>query len=136
MQSIMRKACFFPIVVSAFALVATCATASAQKRWECPTLVPVSNPIAPSPAAIEKGRQLASVSCAQCHGENGTGKSAEAAGLKTPPPSWRTREFQSQSDACIFWKISTGHGDMPATGAAPEKERWLMLTFIRSLGEK
>ena len=55
--------------------------------------------------------------------------------MKSPPASWRTAQFQAQSDACIFWKLTTGSDNgMPPAQAMPEHDRWLIVAFIRSLG--
>ena len=117
------------------ALFADCTVARSQQPWVCPPATPGSmNPIATTPEAIAKGQRLAQQSCAECHGETGLGDGPAAAGLNPRPASWRTAEFQAQSDACLFAKLSTGRGAMPPAGRMPEAERWQVISFIRSLG--
>ena len=84
--------------------------------------------------AVAKGQRLAHQSCAECHGETGLGDGPAAAGLNPRPTSWRTAEFQAQSDACLFAKLSAGRGAMPPAGRMPEAQRWQVISFIRSLG--
>jgi len=116
-------------------LVANCNIAQSQQQWVCPPVASDSaNPIAATPEAIAQGQRLAHESCAECHGETGLGDGPAAAGLNPRPASWRTAEFQAQSDACIFAKLSTGRGAMPPAGRMPEAERWQVISFIRNLG--
>ena len=89
------------------------------------------NPMATTPETIDKGQRLARQSCAECHGETGLGDGPAAAGMTLRPASWRTPEFQAQSDAYIFWKLSAGRGAMPPAGRMPEAERWQVISFIR-----
>lgn len=112
-----------------------CDIARAQQPWACPPATPgAMSPVASTAEAIANGRRLAQQSCAECHGETGLGDGPAAAGLNPRPASWRTAEFQAQSDACIFAKLSTGRGAMPPAGRMPEAERWQIVSFIRSLG--
>jgi mono/diheme cytochrome c family protein len=118
-------------------ILAASSSALSQQRWECPPAVTAAaNPVASTPDAVVKGQRLAQQSCAECHGESGLGDGPAAASLNPRPASWRTREFQAQSDACIFWKLSTGRGAMPPAGPMPEAERWQVVDFIRSLGTR
>jgi mono/diheme cytochrome c family protein len=120
-----------------FGLAALCAPslARSQEPWQCPPDTASSaSPVAPTPEAVAKGQRLAHQSCAECHGETGLGDGPAAASINPRPASWRTRQFQAQSDACIFWKLSTGRGAMPPAGRMPEAERWQVISFIRSLG--
>jgi mono/diheme cytochrome c family protein len=109
--------------------------ARSQEPWHCPPdTAGFARQFAATPEDISKGQRLARQSCADCHGETGLGDGPAAAGINPRPASWRTREFQAQSDACIFWKLSIGRGAMPPAGRMPETERWQVVSFIRSLG--
>ena len=55
------------------------------------------NPLAGNAEAAAGGKKLFLRSCAECHGENGTGIE-DAANLQTP-------EVQKQSDGALFWKV-------------------------------
>ena len=113
----------------------TCNSAWSQQQWACrPESAGFGNPVASIPDAIAKGQRLALQSCAEFHGETGLGDGAAATSMNPRPANWRTSEFQGQSDACIFWKLSVGRGAMPPAARMPEAERWQIVSFIRSLG--
>src|SRR3990172_2845011 len=60
-----------------------------------------------------------------------------AAALPPPKPAdWTSDGIQKQTDGEIFWKISNGRGSMPPWKHLPEKERWEIVNFIRSLKKK
>jgi mono/diheme cytochrome c family protein len=120
----------------AFALlVITLGTTSSQEPWTCPPAPPTqSSPEARGADAVAAGQRISHQSCAECHGEVGLGDGPAAANITPRPASWRTAEFQAQTDACIFWKLSTGRGPMPSAGRMPEVQRWQLVGFIRSLG--
>jgi mono/diheme cytochrome c family protein len=40
---------------------------------------------------------------------------------------------QSETDGELFWKISTGRGAMPPWKHLPEKDRWEIVNYIRTL---
>jgi mono/diheme cytochrome c family protein len=111
--------------------------AISQNRWPCPfDKADAKNPLASTDEVINRGYQLVHQSCAECHGEAGEGDGPAAANMTPPPANWRAAAFQAQSDACIFWKLSTGRGAMPPANRMPETQRWQIVTFIRSLGVK
>jgi mono/diheme cytochrome c family protein len=41
--------------------------------------------------------------------------------------------MRAMTDGEIFWKISNGRGPMPAWGQIPEKDRWGLVDYIRTL---
>ena len=49
---------------------------------------------------------------------------------------WTAEAVQKQTDGEIFWKISNGRGAMPPWKHLPEKERWELVNYIRSLAKK
>jgi mono/diheme cytochrome c family protein len=118
----------------AAATLAFANTARAQDKWVCPTDLTSTGTAAPATAAtVAHGKELAHRSCAECHGEAGLGDGPAAAGMTPRPANWQSRDVQSQSDACLFWKLSTGRGNMPPAGRMPEADRWSIIQFIRSL---
>jgi len=66
--------------------------------------------------------------CAACHGPNG-----EASGNI---PSLTAEKAQGASDGELLWYITKGdlNNGMPAWSGIPEKERWLIINFLRVLG--
>jgi mono/diheme cytochrome c family protein len=121
------------VFVLGAAWVATGASAWSQEKWDCPHAAAAASPIAATADSIAEGHRLAVDSCAECHGDSGRGDGPAAAGLQPRPASWRSREFQTQSDACIFWTLSNGRGAMPSAKAMPETDRWHLVNFLRSL---
>ena len=73
-------------------------------------------------------KQLYKASCSQCHGQdaNGTGN----------VPSLAHGPSQSASDGELFWFITKGdvNNGMPAWDALPKKERWAIVSYVKSLG--
>jgi mono/diheme cytochrome c family protein len=43
---------------------------------------------------------------------------------------------QGESDGSLFWKISNGRGPMPPWKHLSEKDRWDLVTHVKSLGKK
>jgi mono/diheme cytochrome c family protein len=41
--------------------------------------------------------------------------------------------MRATTDGEIFWKISNGRGPMPAWAQIPEKDRWGLVDYIRTL---
>jgi len=120
------------VIASVFG--ATGAEASDTGHWNCPASESAKdNPIASAPSSVARGKQLARASCVDCHGEHWRGNGPASAKMNPRPADWRDRTFQTQSDGCIYWKISTGRGVMPAAGRMPEADRWHIINFIRSL---
>jgi len=122
---------FATVLILAFAAM----PAAAQPAWDCPAeAAALQNPVMASPDVIARGEKLARASCADCHGPSGHGDGPAASRLTPRPADWRTPGFQAQSDGCIFWKLSSGRGNMPASKGMPESDRWSVVRYIRSLG--
>ena len=85
------------------------------------------NPLAGQAGAIQAGQSLFA-KCATCHGQKGEGTGSV--------PALNGRPTQSASDGEIFWYISKGDLDngMPSWSSLPEKQRWQIVAYIRTLG--
>jgi len=107
----------------------------AQDAWEPPPSAKAQkNPRANDPRAIEEGKRLAMNNCAPCHGSEFRGNGPAAAALNPKPADWTSKRIQEMPAGAIFWKISQGRGSMPAWKHLPEKDRWALVTYIKSLG--
>jgi mono/diheme cytochrome c family protein len=86
------------------------------------------NPYSGQRAAADAGKKLYESHCAKCHGANAKGGGNV--------PSLLSRPVQAASDGVLFWFISNGAPDdgMPAWESLPVKERWQLVTFVKSLG--
>lgn len=120
---------FSILAMSAFIVTAP-GLAAAQGPWTAPKdAAALSNPARGTgnvKAAIE-------TNCVTCHGAGGKGDGAAAASLPVKPADWTSAAVQKQTDGELFWKISSGRGSMPPWKHLPEKDRWEMVNYIRTL---
>jgi mono/diheme cytochrome c family protein len=109
------------------------APAVAQAPWTAPADAKATkNPV----AGLGKAKASATANCATCHGATGTGNGAAAAALTPKPADWTAAAIQSQSDGELFWKITNGRGAMPPWRHLPDRERWELVNYIRTLKKK
>jgi mono/diheme cytochrome c family protein len=115
-------------------IVAGAAAASAQGPWVAPADAKgMKNPV----KGVGGAKKSVETNCASCHGASGHGDGAAAAALPPPKPAnWTADAVQKQTDGEIFWKISNGRGSMPPWKHLPEKERWELVNYIRTLKGK
>lgn len=87
----------------------------------------LKNPYAGQAAVAKAGATLFAQNCSACHGNNGQGMANI--------PALRSGATQSAPDGQVFWYITTGETDkgMPAWGSLPEKQRWQIVTYLKSL---
>jgi mono/diheme cytochrome c family protein len=115
-------------VVAASAMLAQNLAYAPDERWRAPQeALSLTNPLAERPEMAAGGKKLFLRHCAECHGEDGGGK-RKAADLQLPV-------VQEQSDGVLFWKITNGNprGKMPSFSRLPEKQRWQLVMFLRTL---
>jgi mono/diheme cytochrome c family protein len=95
---------------------------------------PATTPVPSSPASIQRGQQLFSITCQVCHGKQGNGLSPLSAYFKPPPADLTGDKVQSMTDAQIYVVISQGFNVMPsmAENLAPS-ERWDVINYVRTL---
>ena len=86
-----------------------------------------TNPLAGNPDAIASGANLFANNCAKCHGEGAVGKSNR--------PTLRSDRIAGTTDGDIAWLLKNGnpYKGMPSWGALPQKERWQLIAYVRSL---
>ena len=108
-----------------------------DSKWMAPASANgKKNPVATSAASIEAGKKIYSKECASCHGKKGFGDGPKASDLSKEPHNLSTKEFQSQSDGAIFWKITKGNKPMPTFATAyTDEERWNVVNYLRTLGK-
>ena len=122
-----------PAVVLATTLLVA-GRALAQTPWVVPASEKAKkNPVSGDRKSVERGRSVARANCVPCHGETFKGNGPAAIALNPKPADWTSPRVQDQSDGELFWKISTGRGAMPSWKHLPEKERWAVLRFIKTL---
>jgi mono/diheme cytochrome c family protein len=115
--------------------VAVAGTAWAQGEWVAPAdAKSLKNPLKKFDEKEKaETKKKVEVNCAPCHGPLGKGDGPAAAALPTKPADWTSEKVQKQTDGEIFWKISNGRGAMPPWKSLGEKDRWEIVSFIRSL---
>lgn len=121
--------------VALVAGVAFGAAAWAQGEWKAPAEAKdLKNPVKKLDAKEKaEAKKVVDTNCVPCHGPSGKGDGPAAAALPTKPADWTTDKVQQQTDGEIFWKISNGRGAMPPWKSLPEKERWELVSYIRTL---
>jgi mono/diheme cytochrome c family protein len=124
------------VAVAAVTLVAGAAltTAWAQGEWKAPAdAKAMKNPV----KGVGNAKKNVETNCVTCHGAGGKGDGAAAAALPPPKPAdWTSSKVASESDGELFWKISNGRGAMPPWKHLPEKDRWEIVNYIRTLHKK
>jgi hypothetical protein len=76
------------------------------------------------------GLKLYSINCLSCHGTPGKSNFLK---LVPPPPDPATEQVQKNSDGEIYYKVSTGRGQMPSfKSVLSSDELWKVVSFIRS----
>lgn len=119
-------------------LNAICLVALAQKpaKWVAPDKYKtMKNPSAGDANSLSTGKDLFAKNCKSCHGKDGLGDGPKAATLGSPCGDLTSKEFQSQADGEIFYKITTGRDKMPAFGKtlAEDADRWALVNYLRKL---
>jgi mono/diheme cytochrome c family protein len=106
----------------------------AQGEWKAPAdAKAVKNPV----KGVGNAKKNIETNCVTCHGPNGKGDGAAAAALPPPKPAdWTSPKVAAESDGEIFWKISNGRGAMPPWKHLPDKDRWEIVNYIRTLQKK
>lgn len=106
--------------------------------WNVPeTAKKVANPTdAEDPDDIEFGNEIYLQLCSSCHGIEGRGDGKMSKVLELKPKNFVEQKFQSQTDGTIFFKITTGRGEMPAfEKKVDEEERWYLVNYLRTLSQ-
>jgi mono/diheme cytochrome c family protein len=117
------------------ALFAGLSGANDTPKWVAPASASTKkNPLGVSDASIQAGKKIYGKECVACHGKKGLGDGPKAADLTKEPGNLTTKDFQSQSDGAIYWKMSEGKKPMPAFKLAySDEERWSIVNYLRTL---
>jgi mono/diheme cytochrome c family protein len=107
-----------------------------NQPWRAPDdAKKVRNPIALTSKGLMVASELYEQKCVVCHGPTGGGDGPAAQTLTRKPADFTdARRMSKVTDGELFWKVSTGHGDMPAWQAGlSDNERWLIVSYLRVL---
>ncbi len=120
-------------VWAAIAILASGGAVDAAEPWKAPDAAkPTKNPV-PRETGLRLGKALYEENCVICHGARGRGDGQAAPGLNPKPKNLSDRATQAQTDGELFWKLTQGRGAMPEWRNLPEKERWSLVHYLRSL---
>jgi mono/diheme cytochrome c family protein len=102
-------------------------------NWHAPAKAAIRpNPLAGTPELSAGGKKVFQRECAECHQPDGSGiREKHSADLRGPI-------VQSLSDGALFWKMTNGNPrrGMPSFSRLPEKQRWQLVLFLRTLREQ
>lgn len=98
------------------------------------------NPVKPTPDSIAAGKAVFQQTCSMCHGDQAKGDGPAAVALNPKPTdlTMPSKFRQGSSDGAIFNTISNGVPGTPMAGwsSIPEKDRWNLVNYIKSLSAK
>ncbi|TLU99636.1 c-type cytochrome [Dyadobacter luticola] len=108
-----------------------------QDPWKAPAWADtLKSPFHEEPLTLAQGEELFTLYCAACHGEGGYGDGAAGGALGQKPANFHDTLVKSQSDGSVFWKITTGRGNMPAfKDVFTDEQRWQLVAYVRKLGK-
>ncbi|GMN11083.1 hypothetical protein MTsPCn9_22120 [Croceitalea sp. MTPC9] len=107
----------------------------AQEKWVAPASADkIVNPLKGDANAAASGKRTYKMLCVVCHGAKGKGDGVGGAGLTPKPTDFTSAEVQAQTDGALFWKLEEGRSPMASYKTAiPEKKRWELINYIRTL---
>lgn len=125
------------VLVSGILITSPLISAHEMTGWKAPEEAnKIKNPVKPTKASIEKGKEIYMKKCALCHGEKGDGKGPAGAGLTPKPTNFRESHGEKMTDGEHFWKITTGRGGMPSFAKdLTEEERWYVVNYINTFSK-
>jgi mono/diheme cytochrome c family protein len=99
-------------------------------NWNVPAAAnKLKNPIKKNERNLKAAGELFSAKCARCHGESGRGD----VDIQVPVGYDLRTILPDLTDGQLFWKVTHGVAKMPSfAGTLTERERWLVVTFMRT----
>ncbi|MCH9829945.1 MAG: cytochrome c [Gammaproteobacteria bacterium] len=92
------------------------------------------NPLPPTMAVLERGRERYEVYCAPCHSRVGDGDGYITRRGFPRPPSFHQDRLRQAPDAHFYQVITGGYGAMmPYAGRVAPQDRWAIIRYIRAL---
>ncbi len=86
-----------------------------------------ANPLRQNEDAANAGAQIFTNNCAKCHGNDAMGRANR--------PALVSDRIAHATDGDLFWIVTNGNAwkGMPPWQMLPEKQRWQLVTYLRSL---
>lgn len=97
----------------------------------------LTNPYSGDKSLVKPGSWVYQKYCWVCHGNNGMGNGPMAGDIKTQPVNFNNSDIVQKTDGQLFWRITNGGENMqPYKEVISDKERWMVVNYIRSLQKK
>ncbi len=99
----------------------------------------LTNPLAGTPAEVERGAELYGQFCTPCHGPAGAGDGSVTGPNRIPTVdqlpvlNLLSAQARGYSDGYLWGMITNGRGLMPSYRRIPAGERWNLVTYVREL---
>jgi hypothetical protein len=91
----------------------------------------LKNPLLPNKSVIMRGKNMFSVYCSVCHGQQGDGNGTVVPPFPMPP-SLHSEKLLNWPDGSIFHVITKGQNLMPSYASQIESsDRWAIIHYIR-----
>ena len=139
MNNLKRKIVHIILIIFVSSAMFMIADAQTPQQWVVPAKsMTIKNPTAMSKENIANGKDQYAKYCKSCHGVAGLGDGPKAASLDVACSDFSTTKFQGETDGAIFFKISEGHGKMPAfkKNITDDNDRWMIVHYLRTLKAK
>ena len=95
------------------------------------------NPVPMTGASVKEGEIRYGYYCIMCHGAKADGNGTVGQSFYPLPTNLAGSYVQKQKDGELFYKISLGYRRHPQLFyTVAENDRWLIINYIRSLGNK
>ncbi len=88
-------------------------------------------------AAIDRGKAVYLIYCAQCHGHNHDGKGTVGQSFAPLPTDLRSAKVQNSPEGVLFKNVSYGIPDgrqPPLHATITVEDRWKVVAYVKSLG--
>jgi mono/diheme cytochrome c family protein len=130
----MRRSIFYSLLGLSLVTMSVFVFAHEKTGWMAPEEAKkMKNPVKPTKASIQKGKEIYEKKCALCHGVKGDGKGPASAGLNPKPTNFKDSHGEMMTDGEHFWKITTGRGPMPSYEKdLTVEERWHVINYINT----
>ncbi len=123
------------VFICSFALAYNFSAPDGPKPWPVPeTAKKMKNPVKGA-ESIATGKTLYVKHCKSCHGTKGLGDGTKSKELDTDCGDFSKKEFQSQTDGEMLYKIKEGRKDMPSfkKKITDDEELWSIVNYMRTL---
>ena len=84
---------------------------------------------------LKVGKILYLKHCRSCHGSVGEGDGPKAASLETAMKSFKSAEFQAETDGVVYYQSIIGRGEMPnyESKIPDDEDRWALVNYLKTL---